>query len=165
MKRFIKFISAFVSSALLLLSGTCGCAVLERNPPFVSEVQAIFERDKESLLLVTDYFINAGYTDLYINDDCETALADLDKIHINDAATISAFKQLRSKGYEFFSKKGNTISFGIWSRFRDVGCGIAYSIDGAEISVEYMAESAPLSEDGWYYYVDDFNEWRAQNDS
>lgn len=53
----------------------------------------------------------------------------------------------------------------MWNRLSDVACGIAYSIDGKEIDIEYLTESVPLSEENWYYYVADFNEWRVRNTS
>ena len=161
MKKIVKLLAFFVFITLLF-SCISGCSLLRNDPPTISEIQEVFDRDKEYLLLITDYLINADYSKIFILEDCETANADLEVILIDDATAVSAFKQLKNRGYTSFSKSGNTIRFGIWTKFNDTGCGIAYSIDGKEISVQYMTESAPLLEDGWYYYVSDFNEWRSR---
>lgn len=161
--KIIKYLLCFALSAILL-AGTCGCSAFRNEVPTVPEIQEIFDRDRDLLLLIKDYFINADYAELYIDEDCETARAGLnDSVHIDDVTVVSALQHLKERGYRFFSKRGNTICFGIWARFRDVGCGIAFSMDGEAISVQYLTEAVPLSEDGWYYYVDDFNEWRAAN--
>ena len=150
---------------VLFLCSVCGCEALGNDVPTALEIQEIFDRDREPLLLIKDYLINTGYSELYIYDDCKTVRIGIDqKIQIDDDAVISALQQLRNSGYKSIAKDGNTIAFWVWSRLSDVGCGIAYSIDGKEISVEYLTESAPLSEGGWYYFVDDFNEWRSAGD-
>ena len=149
---------------LLLALSTCGCSGLGSEVPTVAEIQEIFVRDRELLLLIKDYFISTDDVELYIDEDCETARAGLNgSVHIDDATVVSALQQLKARGYRFFSKDGNTICFGIWARLQDVGCGIAFSMDGEAISVQYLTEAVPLSEDGWYYYVDDFNEWRTRH--
>ena len=48
----------------------------------------------------------------------------------------------------------------------DAGSGMVYSIDGNKPSEEvftFLVELESLSEEGWYFYVDDYNEWRRQN--
>lgn len=160
--RKLKMLICFVLAALILC-GLCGCKVFDNEIPTVSEIQDIFDRDKVALLLIKDYLINSGYSEFYIYDDCKTARIGLNqKIQLEDEAIISALQQLRNSGYKSIDKDGNTIAFWVWSKFNDTGCGIAYSIDGKQISIEYLTESVPLSEDGWYYFVDDFNEWRSR---
>ena len=49
---------------------------------------------------------------------------------------------------------------------QDIGCGIACSINALEMpEIEYMTELVPLSTEGWYYYVDDYNKWRVESGS
>ena len=158
MKRFLAF---FLS--LLLLSGLCGCDFFDTNPPSPEEIQTIFQENRDDFLLVTEYLVGTGYTDISVNDDCTSAFANFKDIAIEDEAVVSALKKLSKNGCSSMSKRGNTVHFCLWTRFNDAGCGIAYSVDGKEISIEYMTQALPLSEEGWFYYVDDFNEWRANN--
>lgn len=150
---------------VLLIAGMlCFCSCAATKPPTVTEIQEIFDRDRENILIVTDYFVSSGYSNLIVWDnDCKNMFADRKDVAIEDEAVVTALKALAKNGYQTFSKDGNTVSFCVWSRLADVGCGMAYSIDGEAICVEYLTESAPLSENGWFYYVDDFNEWREQN--
>lgn len=160
MKKYVRILCACL--VVLLLFCVCGCSATE--PPTVSEIQGIFDRDRENILLVTDYFVSSGYSNLMVrDDDCKNMFADMKDVAIEDEAVVTALKALAKNGYQTFSKSGNTIEFCVWSRLSDVGCGMAYSIDGEAIQVDYLTESAPLAEDGWFYFVDDFNEWRAQN--
>lgn len=159
--KLVKCLSILLSVTVTF--GLSGCSMLKDRIPPVSEVQNVFYRDKEILQLLKDYFIATGYADLYVYDDCKTALAGLEKIIIDDQAVVTAFQQLRKKGYEIFDKNENTIKFETWSGIRDVSAGIAYSVDGTPISIEYMTECEQLSEPGWYYYVTDYNKARLKD--
>jgi len=63
------------------------------------------------------------------------------------------------------SKGGNAVHFERWSMMEH-GSGIVYSIDGTIITdgdrsgLDYLTRLEPLSEPGWYYYEEDYNEWR-----
>ena len=160
-EKLLKYLCRFLVVTMLFL--TTGCLQFEDKPPSSRDVQKIFERDRETLLFLKDYFISTGYSDLYIYSSCETALAGLEKIVVDDNRAVESFKQLRRKGYEIFDKNDNTIVFEIWSGIRDVSAGIAYSVDGEPISIEYMTEYTPLSENDWYYYVTDYNKARIKD--
>ena len=75
-----------------------------------------------------------------------------------------AIKRLKRHNRIIVSKSGNTILIELWHPFmREISCGLAYSINGLDAPVvDYATEMTPLSEPGWYYYVDDFNTWRAE---
>ena len=159
-KKYVRILCACLVALLLFCA--CGCSATE--PPTVSEIQGIFDRDRENILLVRDYFAASDYSGIMVwDEDCENMFADSQDVTIEDEAVVAALKALAKNGYITFSKSGNTIEFCVWSRLADVGCGMAYSMDGKAIQVDYLTESVPLAEDGWFYFVDDFNEWRSQN--
>jgi hypothetical protein len=43
----------------------------------------------------------------------------------------------------------------------DVGCGVACAINDQDLpDIQYVTELLPMENEGWYYYVSDFNQWR-----
>ncbi len=76
----------------------------------------------------------------------------------------SVIDQLFSDDYGPIDKDGNVISFKRWAN-KNVGRGVAYSIDGSEPTedeIQYLTLIEPLEEAGWYYYEEDLNEWKAR---
>ena len=70
------------------------------------------------------------------------------------------------RGYKGIGRDGNTIYFVRWTRLMDFGAGIAYSVNGKdEPELDFVTKLEPLSEDGWYFYEEDYNEWRVRKRS
>jgi hypothetical protein len=117
-----------------------------------------FVKNQDNILLVTDYLINCKDISVYIpNTDSKGYAA------IKEAQVINAIKTLFSNGYSVISKDGNTIHFQRSTRFRDFGSGVAYSIVGSEPQLPFLTKLEPLSEPNWYYYEEDFNEYKKLN--
>ena len=114
-----------------------------------------FKKDKDDIILVTDYLVNSNSSSISINDT--------DIITIKDEKVKEAFNRLFKKKYSAIDKNNNAIEFTIWTRFNNFGSGIVYSINNEEEpTIEYLTKLVPLSEDGWYYYEADYNLWRDQ---
>ena len=157
MKRCICLLLCF---SFLLLLGGC-------SEPSYEEVQTAVDQDRLYLLTVIDYLAE-------ICDENESITWHLDDpshgspyppSYPKYSDILSALEHLQNRGYSLISKRRNTVKFILWNRLSDVACGIAYSIDGNEIDIEYLTESVPLLEENWYYYVADFNQWRARRTS
>ena len=83
-------------------------------------------------------------------------------VSIEDERVVEAILQLRKRGYDNVAKEGLCIDFSRGS-FVEFYYGIAYSIDGHvpdESSIQFLTMIEPLSENGWYYYEEDYNKWR-----
>jgi len=82
--------------------------------------------------------------------------------------TIDGIMTLFERGYQVISKSDNTVTFTRWTRFRRAGLGIAYVTDHRPISrreLPFLALLEPIDPEGgarWYYFVDDFTEWRRR---
>jgi len=114
-----------------------------------------FNKDKEDIILITDYLVNSSSKSI--------SIYDTDIITIKDEEVKEAFYRLFEKKYYAINKNNNTIEFMIWSRGMDFRSGIAYSINEEEPTIEYLTNLVPLSEAGWYFYEADYNEWRLHN--
>lgn len=141
-----------------------GCKDLN-TPPDIDSIQERFGTSYDSIETVVDFLISCGYEDVSIRDTKGTMVADLTRVQINNDDVSTAVKSLIDNGkYLLIVKNGNTIYFLMWRGLRDIGCGIAYTINGVDTpEIEYSTELTPLSEDGWFYYVSDYNTWRSNN--
>ena len=145
-------------------------------PPDKNKMERYFKQDKSDIILITEYLINSDYLKIRINDSdisnkkifMFTGL-ETGNVEITNDTVVQAINRLyKKRGYSVIGRNGNTIHFQKWTRLMDFGSGIAYSIDGSkptEDEIGYLTHLEPLSESKWYFYEEDYNEWRLQHDS
>ncbi len=155
-----KYLIPFVL-AVMLLAVLIGCKNLN-SPPNLAEVEAQYEAHSADIQRITEFLSVSDHEDIYISDTSGTMLADMERVHIEDKDIVDAVRRLLDNGgYRHISKRGNTISLLQWTGLRDIGCGIACSIQKADTpEVEFVTELIPMYVDGWYYYVSDYETWR-----
>lgn len=161
-----KWMAMFVFLTLTLIPESC-----LRQPPNVEEVESFMDKNWESIVLVNDYLLGLGDRDAII--DCEEGdiLIDLVLQQIEDDAVREAIQSLRREGCTGISKTINTddiknaIDYLIWIRtIGGVSCGFVYAIDHTRPpKLQYQTELIPLSREGWYYYIENYEEWRENN--
>lgn len=156
---------------LLLVASVCAVLISCSSAiPDVKAVESHFQNNYEDIQIVVDFITNLEYSSVDISSADGTMLADLETMKIEDENVNSAVKRLlgtplaKERQYYSVYKSGNTIEFCQWSSPHDIGCGIAYSINETYTPrIQYCTELVPLSQSGWYYYVDDYNTWRIEN--
>lgn len=158
----MKIIFICLLSALLIMTVCAGC---QSTPPTVEAVEQRFTENYADILTIVSFMVNSGHEDIYIKDCSGKMYVDFEWINIADSSVNASIDNLLGAGlYQRIDKSGNTICFEQWDGLQDIGCGIAYSINGNDPpEVQFMTELVPLSQDGWYYYVDDYNLWRIQS--
>ena len=117
------------------------------------DAEKSFQENKENILIVKEYLISENGVDYITVNNYND---------ISDKKVLNAIIELRMNGYDIFCKEGNTIVFQITSKL-DYGAGIACTISNSVPSLRYLTYYESLSEDGWYYWEEDYNEWRLQN--
>ena len=128
----------------------------------MNRAQKILRDNRNDINIVTDFLSELDYCNVYIRNDGEHMQADLVDIYINDARVSEATKRLLDT-YVNINKIGNTIYL-LQVKGPDIGYGIAYSINGTDTpEVQFMTELTPLTEDGWFFYISDYNTWRSNN--
>ena len=143
--------------AVLFLTACAG----HNTPPTIAYEQEKFESNFDDINTIIGYMIDSGYESIQITDTSGTMLADLTRVEINNSDVMDAVSRALET-YIKISKNGNTIKLFQWRGIRDIGCGIAYSIDGInKPQIQFVTELIPLAEDGWFYYVSDYNKWRS----
>ena len=140
----------------LIVSLLVGCNDVN-SPPGVTNVQKRYQEHSEDIQVIIDFLSSSDYEDVYITSSAGTMLADLNEVSIEDSSVSKAIDNIiDAKAYQHINKNGNTISLLQWKGIRDIGCGIAYTINGIDApEIEYATQMIPLSDDGWYYYVSD----------
>lgn len=144
-------------------------------PPKISKATMEKEliKNKEAIISVINYLTDIPYENTVINIVENT---EIDLIVYNDNGVThltiedktvadNIYFLFKKCKYKALTKDGGAISFLRWSDL-DNGTGIVYSIDGHipnESSFDFLTKLEPLSEENWYYYEEDFNEWKRLN--
>ena len=138
------------------------------EPPLTKErMERHFARDYELLSEMVTHIMNFDYETVVITrymEDGEMSVGGR-RIEIEDVEVLNAINRLKRRGYRVIDKGDNAISFVRWSNM-DNGRGVVYSLDGNEPSSDYtlpfLTRLEPLSKTNWFYYEEDFNEWRVR---
>lgn len=161
----------FVLTVVLLLASLSGCWIME--PPGIVKVEKVFRRCYDDIQIVVDFMISSEYEEyeiIRIDSEGCIGLLNTDGYHMEsvelvlDQETEEAVKRLLDSEYEYINKVQDTILLQQWHWMTDVGCGVAYAIDHQDLpEVQYVTELIPMETEGWYYYVDDYNQWCLEN--
>jgi len=69
---------------------------------------------------------------------------------------------LYESGVRYISCGHDSVGFSIWAFMGDIR-GIIYSRTGEKPDGGHIIEVRQLSKENWYYYVDNFEKWKARN--
>lgn len=150
-----------IVSVLLVMFCIAGCQSALR-PPSMEKVQSQFLNNQDDILTVTEYLCNSDCDSIIIRKGERNAWADGNAVDIDDIDVRNAATRLLQH-YQCITKSGNTIHLTQWIRGNDVGCGVAYSINGVDTpEIEFLTHIEQIPGTDWCYYIDDYNEWRSQ---
>lgn len=162
----IVFISVSIVLLKLLLTLVGGSLIGGAFSPAFNKksMEKDFQKNKEAIVVVKDYMANSNYNELYISPSMTNGKISIsgETTKITDTNVVKAINKLKSRGYHVIVKDNNTIYFQRWSNL-DNGRGIAYSITDDLPELQFLTKLEPLSEVHWYYYEEDFNEWKKRN--
>ena len=141
-----------------------GCSSVN-TPPSLTEQEKRLNENYDDIVVVLDYMFASEYHWISINGERVTVRADFEDITIEDEHVAAAVARLL-KHYHSIFKSGNIVEFFQWRGLRDIGSGVVYALDGnysGIYEIGYITEIIPMSKDNWFYYVDDYEKWRAEN--
>ena len=136
----------------------------QNTPPGIKTVQSQMDENINDIQSVVDFLKKSDYEKIYITNADGTMNADFKNEQIADINVCLAVNHLfQDNQYLKICKDGNTVYLLQWKGLRDIGCGIAYTINGVDIPViAYSTELLPLSNDGWFYYISDYELWKSK---
>lgn len=157
----IIFVSLFLIPNLLPIALLInGCSSYSINQ---SNIEKSFEKDKNYLISVKNYLCSVkGNVIIYCSMDTIEMKIDGETFPINGTTITEELTKLRNLGYNTVEKGNNYVAFLKWSNL-DSGRGIVYSVDGNKPNLPFLTKLEPLNEERWYYYEEDFNEWKKIN--
>lgn len=124
----------------------------------------IFRVDYNQMEKVASYLASQQYEETAINSPFGfSTVGPRKNVWIDNLEIRGTLLALYIKGYNRIGKNdGNTIYFERWydgfERYR----GFAFSADATgELAIDYVVDQQELSKENWYYYFEDYNEWRA----
>lgn len=156
-----KWVISVLIAFCLCMVGTVEC----KGEPNEATIEKILLDNYECFATVEDYLITSGYGDAYITKADGTVSSNFKRYKISRTDVNSAIQELFSMGCYYISldPEDNCIAFGLWSSSQEKDCGVMCSINGKEPTVQFMTERRQLSKEGWYYFREDYNEWRQKN--
>ena len=121
--------------------------------------------DYDDYTIINDFLVSSESRDIRIEDYSGKMQINGEEVSIENQAVIEALQRvMTTNGLNRVQKSGHTIDYQIWTRLSDASCGLAFSnAEGFEPTILYVTELVPLQYDGWYYYAEDYNEWRVNN--
>ena len=142
--------------------------IMSFMPPDKDDMQDIFDRHKEDIFVVSSYLKDSDFEYVVIDkksveDGKMFTGAYTRYVDIADEKAVKSIRRLiNSFDFVSIAKSGVTIYFEKWN-WSEEERGIAYNtIDTSrlETDIEFLIQQEPLSENGWFYIVSDYNEWR-----
>lgn len=168
MKRFSKKTKWIINTTLITVALVTIILFLTASlaPPDKDKMENYLQRDRKDLITVADYFSKLEYNLINVDrSNVENGIiftgAKTGYQKIDDTEVLySLRKLLTNRNYVMIGKDNNTVFFKKWNYF-EKDRGVAFSINKETVpSVEFLVKYEPLSEDGWYYYEADYEEYR-----
>jgi len=132
--------------------------------PSLSRMEHGFVTNRDLILEITEHLIQFPFERIYVRED--NYREHLLSIKAGDEKIIATLEVLFNRGYQEVWKKDGMIGFRRWSDLR-TSWGIIYSVEGRipdETDIVHLVKLEPLEgADGWFYYIDSYNIWRARN--
>ena len=136
--------------AILFFFSGCGTII---QPPAPQEIEEVFQKYREEIQVVTDYL-----------QPQKPPVTIYNSQELPEPVSQAVRTLMRQAGCYSIHYSGDTVHFVFWTRFTDAGCGIAYSPEKTlEADMDFLTQAQPLSEENWFYYVEDYALWRIEN--
>jgi len=170
---FVLITFGFVVIVIAIMSIIMLSALRVQSPfrsPNLTQMEEYFQADREQLQIIIDYFISTNFDTISISISSIHGEQEVEmftgletgRILVSNENVSRTIYNLFNAGYRGIGKSETGIRFLKWA-IRDHGRGIVYSINGNvpdETMLPFLTELQPLSEENWFFYVENFNEWR-----
>lgn len=156
-----RILIVFFANIILL----CGCVAQNQNID-KADVDETFEKDYEQLQIVTEYLLSLDRTSVIIRNSYSPLEADGEKIEVDNKEVKKAISYLFNKGYLYIVGSNTRVYYARWKRNSsyEFRAGFAYTTNSnGNINVQFLIKQQELSVENWYYYEEDYNEWRLNN--
>ena len=177
----MKTLKVIIITVISILASITACsaifiAILNSHNPMLTHdsAETFLQDNKEQLFIVRDFLESGEFEVLIRSREIENAKMFMGWINnervyipIEDEAVLEAIGQLFQNGCYLIGSSKNSVRFLTFSA-RNQGGGVVYSFDenapdGSDFL--HLTKIEPLSEEGWFFYVEDYNVWRRRNNA
>jgi len=158
-RRFIVFVlivSIFIF--LVACSGTGSSGI--------PSAEKVLEKYSDLIMPITSWLCESEYNYIVLNRESTKMFADFSYYQIPEEIKPMV-EELFHDGicYRIIKDRAdNVIVFKIWREYPQRDSGIYFAINKSKpTDIDYLTDSSPLSEAGWYYYVVDFIKWEVEH--
>ena len=158
-RRFIVFVLV-VSICMLFV------ACSETGDSGINSAEKVLEKYSNLLMPITNWLCESEYNDVILERYSTKMFADFSYYQIPEEIKPMVEELFHDEICIDIYKDGgsNVIIFEIWRDYPQCYSGIYFAIDKSKpTDIDYLTDSSPLSEAGWYYYVVDFIKWEVQH--
>ena len=132
----------------------------------IPSAEKVLEKYPDLIKSITNWLCESEYNDVILKRDSTKMFADFSYYQIPEEIKPMV-EELFHDGICIDIYKdggGNVIMFEIWQDYSQCYSGIYFAIDKSKpTNIEYLTHSSPLSETGWYYYVQDIIKWEVEH--
>ena len=157
----VKTIILIITIILILVA--CGLRTLKAPSPEVVDI--FISKHHKEIEIVNNYLLGLDGLDASISGINVSILVELKEQTIEDDCVIDAIKTLWRNGCVWITKyiDDNAITYVIWKRtYDEAEGGFVFAIDyDQKPKVQFQTEMVPLTDSGCYYYLAEYNKWRA----
>ena len=158
-RRFIVFILV-VSICMLFV------ACSEIGDSSINSAEKVLGNYSNLLKPITNWLCESEYNYVILEHESTRMFADSSYYQIPEEIKPMVEELFHDEICIDIIKDGadNVIVFHIWQDYPQCDSGIYFAIDKTKSTdIDYLTDSSPLSEAGWYYYVVDFIKWEVQH--
>lgn len=141
-------------------------ACSETGDSSINSAEKVLGNYSNLLKPITNWLCESEYNDVILKRDSTKMFADFSYYQIPEEIKPMV-EELFHEGICIDIYKdggGNVIIFEIWQDYPQCYSGIYFAIDKTKSTdIDYLTDSSPLSEAGWYYYVVDFIKWEVEH--
>ena len=127
----------------------------------IEEAEAALRKNFELFDFVKNYLAHVEYRRIIIVGlMSDMSVSNSGRVSISDADVVNAIVALRARGFRAIFRSESAVVFQRSTRGRHFSNGLAYSIAGNEPELLFLTTLVPLDVNGWFYYEEDFREFR-----
>ena len=158
-RRFIVFILV-VSICMLFV------ACSEIGDSSINSAEKVLGNYSNLLKPITNWLCESEYNYVILEHESTRMFADSSYYQIPEEIKPMVEELFHDEICIDIYKDGgnNVIIFEIWQDYSQCYSGIYFAIDKSKpTKIDYLTHSSPLSETGWYYYVQDIIKWEVEH--
>lgn len=168
-----------ISVLLLILSVllcSCGSHIFDSGNASAKNAQSFLDGKADELETLYAYFVSLNCYSMTIYLDEYKAIVlkttngynlQREDVEITDKTLKRAIRRLYYSGGESFFANKSGFHIVLWTSLADFGAGIVYNENNSEATahtqIQFLTKLSRINDNGYFYYEEDYNKYRAEH--